>query len=190
MVTSETRKPAYRNPLSLKSVSQCTLCPALGRDHVPSVGAIDADLFIVGQSPGVVEVDRGEPFVGPAGALLNLMLEAGEIDRSECWIANALKCQPPTNRPAAPDELVTCFNAWLKYEIGKVNPKIILILGKDAAKSLRLPEKEQVHGNTIQTKARKYIFSYHPAYFLRQNTPLEFVKFGTFVKEQLEETDE
>jgi len=185
MITEE-KNPAYMNPLDIESVRQCTKCPALGRDHVPSYGSPHADLMIIGQSPGANEVEGEEPFVGQSGALLDMMLEQAGMDREECYIANALKCRPPDNRPGDPEELEMCRETWLKPELGAIVPKIVLILGKDAAAALKLPKDKLVHGSVIQTKRMKYIFSYHPAYFLRSNDVEGFTQIGSLVKEQLD----
>ncbi len=184
MITEE-RNPAYMNPLDINSVSQCTDCPSLGRDHVPSYGSPQADLMIIGQSPGANEVEAEEPFVGQSGALVDLMLTRAELDREEVYIANALKCHPPDNRPGAPDELANCRKKWLKPEISCIHPTALLVLGKDAANALGIPNDKQVHGNVIRTKKMIYIFSYHPAYFLRKNDTDSFIQVGDLVKEAL-----
>lgn len=181
--------PNYRNPLDVKSVSQCTKCPLLGREHVPSFGDPNASIFILGQSPGQMEVERGEPFVGQAGALLDLMLETAGLEREECYIANAIKCHPPNNRPGFPEELRNCRESWLYDEIRHVKPQIVLILGMDAAKALDYPESLRNHGKVRKTKNAIYLFSYHPAYFLRRRDESSFLQIGQKLKELIQECE-
>jgi len=186
MITEE-RNPAYMNPLDIDSVEQCTKCPLLGRDHVPSYGDPQADLMVIGQSPGFYEVqkDPREPFVGEAGALLDLMLGEANLTREEVYLANAIKCRPPDNRPANSHELENCFSTWLKHEIVQIHPKIVLALGRDATKAIRMDDYWQ-HGNVIKKKHTTVIISYHPAYFLRKGDEDGFVQVGVLVREQLE----
>lgn len=143
--------------------------------------------MIVGQSPGAKEVEEHEPFVGASGGLLDMMLEHAEILRSDAYLANAVKCHPPGNRPAAPDELAACGETWLYREIKVLKPKVILSLGKDAATTLKLYPTHWSHGNIVETKQRKYLVSYHPSYFLRRRDPDTFLQLGSVLKNLLEE---
>lgn len=173
------------NPLDYACVSKCTLCPALSRDHVPSFGDPNARLFIVGQTPDVKEVERKLPFVGTKGALLDLLLSAADLQREEVYMTNAVKCHPPGDRPAAPDEIVTCRNTWLLPELRIVLPKLVLVLGKDAFKSLSIPPQHWGHGNIVNAKT-KFLISFHPSYFLRRNAVKDFISLGPIVKELLD----
>ena len=161
----------------------------LGRDHVPSFGNIRAEVMIIGQSPGKKEVERCEPFVGHSGALLDMMLENAELDREEVYIANVLKCHPPDNRPGSDKEIYNCYNTWLKHEIAKLNPKLLILLGRDAFKALSIPNKFWKHGQSFKSQKRRYLVSYHPAYFLRQNDLESFVQVGAKVRQILEYED-
>jgi DNA polymerase len=188
MVTTEERNPSYMNPLDIASVEQCTKCKNLGRDHVPSFGDPQADLMIIGQSPGFYEVqaDPREPFVGEAGALLDLMLSRAELTREEVYLANALKCRPPDNRPGTQKEIRTCRDAWLKPEVKAIRPKVILALGKDATGAIGMLDYWG-HGQVVKRSSFTIIISYHPAYFLRQGTEDEFVNnVGQLVRETLD----
>ena len=179
------------NPCLYKDVSQCKACALLGENHVPSEGNPYAELMIIGQSPGVNEVAKKKPFCGPSGELLDMMLEEAELDRSNVYIANALKCHPPGNRKANEPELVTCKSLWLSKEIKSVDPKVILLLGKDAFESV-IPGKllsKWGHLNTIKSNKRVYLSSYHPSYFLRRGDLEGFiVKVGRTVREVLDES--
>lgn len=180
------------NPLELESVAECTKCPMLGRDHVPSYGNPQADFMIIGQSPGYYEVnaDPRQPFVGEAGGLLTAMLDRAELTREEVYLANALKCRPPDNRPGASKEIKTCFNTWLKLEIQTIRPRLVLALGKDATHAIGMGEYWQ-HGNIIEKKRSTIIISYHPAYFLRRGDEDSFImKVGKIVRDQLDKLEE
>jgi DNA polymerase len=142
--------------------------------------------MIIGQSPGVTEVERGMPFVGDSGALLDLMLEQAGVSREDVYIANALKCHPPTNRPANSTELKNCRRTWLKPEIQSIGPKVVLVLGKDAVTSLNLLD-DWGHGNVVKKKRVTIIIAYHPAYFLRRGDEDSFIAIGDTVKEILGE---
>lgn len=159
-----------KNPLLLSSVQQCKVCPMLGEDHVPSFGSPHADLMIIGQSPGVKEVEKREAFVGPSGDLLQYMLDEAGLTKQEVYIANVLKCHPAGNRPADPAEIKCCKEIWLNNEIKAVDPRIILLLGKDAWRAI-LPRGrvDFSHMAECKSKKRQYLISYHPGYFLRQS---------------------
>lgn len=179
------------------AVSSCMECIGLGKDHVPSFGDSSAELMVIGQSPGKKEVELGEPFIGPSGDLVALLLSEVLLDRSEIYIANTLKCHPPGNRPGLPKEITTCYNMWLKQEIEFVNPKVILTLGRDAWQSVigQFPKAAEKlpwgHGNHYTRKVngqkRSYLVSFHPAYYLRRNDYSNFLALGGELKRLLEE---
>jgi len=179
------------------AVSSCMECIGLGKEHVPSFGNAGSDLMVIGASPGKKEVELGEPFIGPSGDLVSLLLSEVLLDRSEVYIANTLKCHPPGNRPGLPKELETCWNMWLKQEIEFVSPKVVLLCGRDAWQSVigRFPKAAEKlpwgHGNqytrTVKGKRRSYLVSYHPAWFLRRNDYSEFLGLGTKLTKLLEE---
>ena len=121
--------------------SQCMACTRCGlcqtRHHVVfGVGNPDADVMFIGEGPGEQEDLRGEPFVGPAGTLLDDMLSIIDLDRkTNCYIANIVKCRPPHNRDPEDAEQEACIG-YLRSQIALVNPKIIVCLGRIAAKQL------------------------------------------------------
>ena len=82
---------------------QCTMCPLCQTRHnvVFGVGPTDAEILFVGEGPGEQEDLTGEPFVGPAGKLLDDMLRIIDLGRHNCYIANIVKCRPPHNRDPA-----------------------------------------------------------------------------------------
>ncbi len=180
-----------QNPLDIASVSRCKKCPSLGKDHVPSEGNLKADVMFIGQSPGVTEVQLGRPFVGPAGDLLDFALDQAELERGEVYIANVLKCHPPGNRPGLPGEKAACYRAWLHGEITVVDPRLVVLVGKEAHTTV-LPSHipfEHLHVCRNTKQNRLYLSVYHPAYFLRLGRMEEFVLAGNKIKECIAEVE-
>lgn len=172
-------------------------CIGLGKEHVASEGDVGAEVMIVGQSPGSREVDVGSPFIGPSGDLVNLLLSEMLLDRSEVYVANALKCHPAGNRAGLDDELFNCWRIWLKEEIEFVDPKVIIMFGRDAYKSVigQFPKAakklEWGHGNYYIRKTkygkRLYVCSYHPAYYLRRGDMSNFLAIAKTIEQAKEE---
>lgn len=174
--------------LSLKAVSQCTLCVTLGAEHVPAVGNPNASVMLIGQSPGKQEVEEGQPFVGPSGELVNFFLDEAGLSREEVYITNALKCHPPGNRAGHPEELEVCFGAWLKKELKFVNPNFIVLIGKDAWKSVTHERIPFAHGKVTKGKKRTFLTVYHPAYYLRRGDAETFVEAGQILRQLIGDT--
>jgi uracil-DNA glycosylase len=105
------REAAYDWPQLRERVAGCTRCPlsATRTQTVFGVGNLQADWMVVGEAPGAEEDQRGEPFVGRAGQLLNSMLRAIGLEREQVYIANVLKCRPPHNRDPLPGESAECL---------------------------------------------------------------------------------
>lgn len=152
------------------AVKNCTAC-GLHQSRtqiVFGVGNQQADLMFIGEAPGFYEDQKGEPFVGRAGQLLNAMLEAINLERQSIYIANILKCRPPENRDPTPEEVKLC-TPFLKQQIELVKPKLLVALGRVAAHYLletkaslaQLRCKTHTYANT------PLIITYHPAYLLR-----------------------
>jgi uracil-DNA glycosylase family 4 len=165
------RTPDPWAPL-VAAVRECTKCGLhRGRKQaVFGVGRRDAELMVIGEAPGAEEDRQGEPFVGPAGQLLNAMLRAIGRERADVYIGNILKCRPPNNRDPKPEEAATC-TPYLERQIELIRPRAILALGRIAAQWLlqsdapigRLRGRVFRYGD-LQTPL---IASYHPAYLLR-----------------------
>ncbi|MFZ2629608.1 MAG: uracil-DNA glycosylase [Rugosibacter sp.] len=147
---------------------QCRLCEAR-KQAVLGVGDRQADWLFVGEGPGAEEDERGEPFVGQAGKLLDNMLASISLKRGEdVYIANAVKCRPPVNRTPEADEIAAC-RPYLQRQIDLVKPKLIVALGRPAAQTLLQGE---VKISAVRDKLHDYqgipvIVTYHPAYLLR-----------------------
>lgn len=114
--------------------SRCVLCETR-TNLVFGIGNERAEIMLIGEGPGEQEDLQGIPFVGPAGKLLDNMLEMIYLDRSRVYIANIVKCRPPHNRDPKPDEQYAC-RAWLERQIDYVNPKLIVCLGRISACAL------------------------------------------------------
>lgn len=148
----------------------CTAC-ALSqgrRNLVFGVGREDAEVIFVGEGPGGQEDLKGEPFVGPAGQLLDTMLEIIGLDRSKVYIANIVKCRPPHNRDPLNIEQAAC-RTWLDRQIALINPKIIVCLGRIAAMAM-IKEDFRItreHGQWYERDGRRLIATYHPSALLR-----------------------
>jgi uracil-DNA glycosylase len=175
-------------------VRACTLCGLhRGRTQtVFGVGKRDARLFVIGEAPGADEDAQGEPFVGRAGQLLNAMLRAIGLPRSEVYIANILKCRPPNNRDPDPSEAATC-TPYLSQQIELVQPRVLLAVGRIAAQWLLQTDTPigRLRGRVSSYGPRNtpLVVTYHPAYLLR--SPLEKAKAWTdlcVVKELLSQS--
>ncbi len=163
-------------------VRACTRC-GLHRSRTQTVfgvGRRDAELLVIGEAPGADEDRQGEPFVGRAGQLLNEMLRAIGLPRSEVYIANILKCRPPGNRDPQPEEAASC-TPYLSQQIGLVQPRAILAVGRIAAQWLLQTDSPigRLRGRVFQygESATPLIVTYHPAYLLR--SPMEKAKAWT-----------
>jgi uracil-DNA glycosylase family 4 len=151
----------------LNGCTGCRLCQ--GRTNiVPGEGNPNADLMFVGEGPGQEEDRQGRPFVGPSGELLTKMIHAIGMERSECYIANVVKCRPPGNRNPAPDEAAACLD-FLRAQTLLVRPKIIVLLGKVAAQTLLREEIfiTRDHGVWFERKGIYFMPTYHPAALIR-----------------------
>lgn len=146
----------------------CRLCEAR-KQAVFGVGDRQADWLFVGEGPGAEEDERGEPFVGQAGKLLDAMLAAIDLKRGEdVYIANAVKCRPPANRTPEPEETAACW-PYLERQIELIQPKLIVALGRPAAQTLLQTEVKigAARGRLHQYRGIPVIVTYHPAYLLR-----------------------
>lgn len=148
--------------------TRCGLCQT--RHHVVfGVGNPDSDVMFIGEGPGEQEDLRGEPFVGPAGLLLDDMLSIIDLDRkTNCYIANIVKCRPPHNRDPLETEQEACIG-YLRSQIELVKPKIIVCLGRIAAQQLIAKDFRitRQHGQWTQRDGIWMMAIYHPSALLR-----------------------
>ncbi len=156
---------------SVANCTACSLCQARTKT-VFGVGDENADWLCVGEAPGVEEDAKGEPFVGPAGKLLDNMLEAINLKRGKnIYIANIVKCRPPANRNPDPSEAQQC-EPYLTRQIELIKPKLIIALGKVAAQNLLNTSATiaSLRGKLHEYSGIPLIVTYHPAYLLRIQT--------------------
>ena len=148
--------------------TRCALCET--RNNVVfGIGNETADIMFVGEGPGEQEDLRGEPFVGPAGKLLDDMLSIIDLDRTtNCYIGNIVKCRPPRNRDPLETEQEACIG-YLRNQVALVKPKIIVCLGRIAAKKLIDPDYRitRQHGQWVQRNGVWMTAIYHPSALLR-----------------------
>lgn len=150
------------------SCTKCGLCQTR-HNVVFGVGNPHADVMFIGEGPGEQEDLQGKPFVGPAGKLLDDMLSIIDLTRDyNCYIANIVKCRPPRNRDPQEDEQNACAD-YLYEQIALVQPKIIVCLGRIAAKKLIDPAFRitREHGSWTFRNGIWYTAIYHPSALLR-----------------------
>ena len=157
---------------TLKSTCDaCTRCGLCETRHnvVFGVGNENADILFVGEGPGEQEDLQGIPFVGPAGKLLDDMLRIIDLSReSNCYIANIVKCRPPRNRDPLETEQDACMD-YLRNQTALIRPKIIVCLGRIAAKRLIDPDYRitRQHGQWVEKNGIWMTAIYHPSALLR-----------------------
>jgi DNA polymerase len=148
--------------------TRCKLC-TMGRSQIVfGVGNPKARLMFVGEAPGEDEDKKGEPFVGRAGQLLTKIIEAIGLTRDQVYIANVIKCRPPSNRNPEADEVAAC-EPFLFRQIDAIQPKVIVPLGKFAAQSLlrTMDPITRLRGRQFDYRGAVLIPTFHPAYLLR-----------------------
>ena len=174
-----------------QSCMECRKCALCETRHnvVFGVGDRTSPVMLIGEGPGEQEDLRGEPFVGPAGKLLDDMLELIDLDRSKVYIANMVKCRPPRNRDPLNLEQEAC-RRWLNNQIELVQPEIIICLGRVAAMGMIRPDFRitKEHGQWFRINGRDYMAIYHPSALLRDASkrPETFVNLRT-IRERLRE---
>jgi len=153
--------------MACKSCTKCQLCQ--GRNNmVFGVGNRAADIMFIGEGPGEQEDLQGEPFVGPAGKLLDDMLSIIDLNRDNCYIANIVKCRPPGNRDPHEEEQDACI-PYLRAQVSLVKPKIIVCLGRIAAKRIINSDFRitRDHGFWTNKNGVWLMAMYHPSALLR-----------------------
>jgi len=157
-------------------VRQCRKCDlgSLRTNAVPGEGKANARIVFVGEGPGADEDAQGRPFVGRAGQLLDKVIAACGLKRSDVFICNVLKCRPPENRDPRPEEIISCL-PHLQRQIEIINPEVIVALGAHAARTLLNTNKSigQLRGQFheyypgLGRPPIKLMATYHTAYLLR-----------------------
>jgi len=139
-------------------------------------GNKNSDLILIGEGPGKEEDIQGLPFVGAAGKLLDLLLEALMITEDMYYIANIVKCRPPSNRVPLEQEAQLCL-PYLRDQVKLVNPKIVVCLGATAIKYIidKNAKITQIRGQWIERKQFWIMPTFHPAALLRDESKKVFM---------------
>jgi uracil-DNA glycosylase len=192
------REPLAWRPVSGKSASErrealkqvlveargCTRCAELAATRktvVFGAGNADADLMFVGEAPGASEDEKGLPFVGRAGKLLDQLLGEIELARTDVFVANVLKCRPPGNRDPQPIEIENCQD-YLRRQVALIEPSVICTLGNFSTKLLRDDPTgiTRLHGQpevlVLGERAVRLYPIYHPAAALYTPRMLETLR--------------
>ncbi|HMB50125.1 MAG TPA: uracil-DNA glycosylase [Natronoarchaeum rubrum] len=153
------------------TVTACERCAELCESRsriVSGVGPEDADLVFVGEAPGATEDERGEPFVGRSGDVLDDALRDAGLARADVRITNCVRCRPPDNRDPTDDELQNC-REYLERELDLLDPEVIVTLGKVPSEHLleRSVGVTNEAGSVVETRVagtpRRVLISVHPA---------------------------
>lgn len=161
--------------------AQCRAKVYPGKQVVFGVGDLDASIMFVGEAPGADEEERGEPFVGRAGQLLDRMIKAMGLERGQVYIGNILNWRPEMprnpdgsqtgNRPPTAEEMAYCL-PFIRAQIEVVAPRVLVALGKTAVDGLlgadRFKTMGAARGAWHEYGGIPLRATYHPSYLLRQ----------------------
>lgn len=157
-------------------INECKECKKCGLSNtrtniVIGRGNVESSLMFIGEGPGEQEDIQGLPFVGPAGKLLDLLLNAMMIKKDDYYIANIVKCRPPGNRIPLDEEAEQCLT-YLRNQVALIKPKIIVCLGATAMKYIIDKESKisQIRGQWIERKGYWIMPTFHPAALLRDES--------------------
>ncbi len=153
-----------------KKMLACKKCQLRNSCHqvVPGAGSAVAKIMFIGEGPGAKEDELGKPFVGASGKFLDEMLAIIKLKRGDIYIANIVKCRPPSNRDPLPEEKEICWN-WLEQQIKIIRPKLIVTLGRHSMESFLPGQKiSECHGKALRREipnlGKQVFFTlYHPA---------------------------
>lgn len=146
-------------------VVKCPLCELSKsrKNAVPGEGQVSAKVIFIGEAPGRHEDEKGQPFVGLAGSILNKGLEKAGIERSKAFITNIVKCRPPDNRVPRTEERAVC-RPYLDRQISLIAPRIICLLGATACSSILGKESiTKNRGKIAKRDGQSYFVMIHPA---------------------------
>jgi DNA polymerase len=139
-------------------------------------GDPEAQIMFIGEAPGYWEDQKGRPFVGNAGQLLDKFIESIGLKRSQVYITNVVKCRPPQNRDPEPSE-IEAYAPYLNKQIEIIQPKIIVTLGRFSMnKFLPKAKISEVHGQPRRINGIIVIPMFHPAAALRSTSVMEAAK--------------
>lgn len=154
-------------------VARCQLCDLsqARTQTVPGEGSPHARVMFIGEAPGFYEDQQGRPFVGPAGQLLDQLLELAGLSRKDVFITNVVKCRPPGNRDPEAEELAAC-DGYLRAQITAIKPRVIVTLGRFSLNKFipTVRSMKEVHGRAIPYDGMFICAMYHPAAALHQGS--------------------
>ena len=159
-------------------IASCIACPlAAGRTRtVPGDGDPNAELMFIGEAPGFHEDRQGRPFVGQSGKILDDLLATIGLSRAHVFVANMVKCRPPSNRDPEIAEMAAC-EPFLSEQIAGIRPKLIVPLGRIALQYF-VPGAtiSRTHGKSVRAGVHLIYPVYHPAAALRQGALLRVLR--------------
>jgi len=174
----------------IKNCQRCSLYRG-ATQAVPGEGNPEAKVVFIGEAPGFHEDQRGVPFCGAAGRLLDFLLSKAGVKREEVFVTNVLKHRPPGNRDPLPNEINACAS-FLDRQLAVIKPRVIVTLGRfSMAKFLPQARISQAHGQPrfVEFQGRELIVvpMYHPAAALRngkikEEEERDFERLGEFLK--------
>lgn len=162
--------------LEVSGCQKCTLCG--GRTNIVfGSGNPSSDVMIIGEAPGKNEDLTGEPFVGAAGKYLDELLGYANLKRQDVFIANVLKCRPPSNRDPKPEEIQVCA-PFLREQVRIIDPKILITLGNFSTRFILKTEQgiTRLRGQVYRTGKFLVCPVFHPAAALRDPKKKEILK--------------
>ncbi len=168
---------------------KCLLCQTRNK-AVFGVGNPNAEVMFIGEAPGKQEDLGGEPFVGSAGKLLNQMLEIAGLERKDIYIANVLKCRPPSNRNPRSQEIQEC-TPYLRAQVSAIAPDILVTLGNFATRFILKTDRgiTSLRGRAY-TSGRFYVLpTFHPAAAIYDRKKIETLKLDFELLRQLLEVE-
>jgi len=171
-ISSDKANNLERLKKSISQVKNCTL-KKNAKNLVFSDGNPKSKIMLIGEAPGANEDEEGLPFVGRAGALLDKMLSAIDLDRKKVYISNIINFRPPDNRRPTEEEIERYLPFIIKH-IEIINPKILVLLGSTAMNALIGNEVviSKMRGKWIEKKfgncKTSVIITFHPAFLMRQ----------------------
>ncbi len=168
----------------------CSLCE--GRTNVVfGEGNPHARVMIIGEAPGKNEDLQGKPFVGAAGKFLDELLEVAGLKREDVFIANVLKCRPPSNRNPKPEEIEACAT-FLRQQTQTISPDVIVTLGNFATQFILRTGVGITHlRGTVQRAGRFLVLPvFHPAAAIYDRSKRDvllsdFERVGSLVRDRM-----
>ena len=157
---------------SIAEIRNCTL-KKNAKNIVFSDGNPKSKIMLIGEAPGANEDEEGLPFVGRAGALLDKMLAAINLDRKKVYISNIINYRPPDNRRPTEEEIKR-YLPFISKHIEIIKPKILVLLGSTAMNALIGNEVviSKMRGKWIEKRfgscKTSVIITFHPAFLMRQ----------------------